>query len=63
MITTIHGMMDEALLIKTEGGIDNDVEKTTWVEYRLGDELVHRSVNMQLKKAATFTDSSVGSLN
>jgi hypothetical protein len=35
IITTIHGDMDDSLLEKTEGAIENDNEKTTWVEYRL----------------------------
>jgi hypothetical protein len=42
--------MDEALLEKREGQTDNDNETTTWVEYWDGDELVHRSVHVQLKK-------------
>ena len=51
MITTTKGLMDEALLDKREGTIDNDNETTTWVEYWLDDELVHRSVHVQLKRA------------
>ena len=43
--------MDEALLEKREGFVDNDNEYTTWVEYWLGEELVHRSAHVQLKKA------------
>lgn len=50
MITTTKGLMDENLLRKETGTIDNDVEHTTWVEYWLEDELVHRSVDMQLKQ-------------
>lgn len=50
MITTTHGLMDEALLVKSEGEVDNDNEHTTWVEYRLGDEIVHRSVHVRLKR-------------
>jgi len=50
MITTTKGMMDESLLEKKTGVIDNEVEKTEWVEYWLDDELVHRSVNMHLKQ-------------
>ena len=50
LITTTKGLMDESLLVKTTGGIDNDDERTTWVEYRLGGELVHRSANVTLKK-------------
>lgn len=35
MITTTQGLMDEATLIKHEGLIDNDIERTTSVEYCL----------------------------
>lgn len=53
MITTTLGDMDESLLVKTTGEIDNETEFTQWVEYRLkgSDEVIHRSVNMQLKKS------------
>ena len=51
MITTTKGDMDESLLEKREGTIDNDNETTTWVEYWLADELIHRSVHVQLKRA------------
>lgn len=34
-IDTILGEMDEELLEKFEGKKNNDVENTTWVEYRL----------------------------
>ncbi len=53
MITTTYGDMDESLLVKTTGEIDNQTELTAWVEYRLpeSDEVIHRSVNMQLKKS------------
>ncbi len=50
MITTTKGLMDEALLDKREGTIDNDNETTTWIEYWLGGELVHRSAHVTLKK-------------
>lgn len=51
MITTTKGLMDEALLDKREGTIDNDNETTTWVEYWLAGELVHRSAHVTLKKS------------
>ena len=53
MITTTLGDMDESLLVKTTGEIDNETEFTTWVEYRMpeSDEVIHRSVNMHLKKS------------
>ena len=50
MITTTKGEMDETLLEKREGSLDNDNESTTWVEYWLDGELVHRSVHVALKK-------------
>ena len=50
IITTTHGDMDDAQLEKHEGVIDTDDERTTWVEYYLGTELVHRSAHVTLKK-------------
>jgi hypothetical protein len=50
LVTTTKGEMDESLLEKKEGSLDNDNESTTWVEYWLDGELVHRSVHVQLKK-------------
>ncbi len=41
--------MDEALLEKKTGEIDNENEHTTWVEYWFEEELVHRSVHVTLK--------------
>lgn len=55
MITTTKGEMDESLLEKREGSVDNDTETTSWVEYWLDGELVHRSVNMILKRSV-FAD-------
>lgn len=51
MITTTHGLMDEATLEKREGGFEDENERTSWVEYWLGEELVHRSAHVHLKKA------------
>ena len=61
MITTTKGDMDESLLEKKEGSIDNDNEYTTWVEYWLDEELVHRSAHVTLKKSP-FTDLFAASL-
>lgn len=58
VITTTKGDMDEALLEKKEGTIDNENETTNWVEYWLDGELVHRSVHMTLKKF-TLTGEAV----
>jgi len=49
LVNTIHGEMDDSLLVKKEGSIDNDNEFTTWVEYWLDGELVHRSAHVTLK--------------
>jgi len=50
MITTTKGDMDDSLLVKKEGDMEDDNEKTNWVEYYLDGELVHRSVHVHLKK-------------
>ena len=50
LITTTKGDMDESLLEKREGVIDNEYELTKWVEYWLAGELVHRSAHVTLKK-------------
>lgn len=62
IITTIYGDMDEADLVKTEGSIDNNVESTTWVEYRKpgSDEIVHRSVHMTLKEMPVWSEAVAG---
>ena len=49
-VFTTKGDMDESLLEKREGTVDNDNELTTWVEYWLDGELVHRSAHVTLKK-------------
>lgn len=62
MITTIYGEMDESTLRKVEGAVDNDHEHTTWVEYWLRDELVHRSAHVHLKQglAALVEQGAIG---
>jgi hypothetical protein len=49
LITTTKGNMEESLLEKKEGTVDNDIEFTTWTEYWLDGELVHRSAHVTLK--------------
>jgi hypothetical protein len=49
LVNTTKGEMDESLLEKREGSVDNDNEYTTWVEYWLDGELVHRSAHVSLK--------------
>jgi hypothetical protein len=46
--------MDDSLLEMRQGSVDNEDEFTTWTEYWLLDELVHRSVHVTLKKSPTF---------
>jgi hypothetical protein len=55
VITTTKGPMDPALLRRVDGEVDNDNEHTTWVEYYDGDELVHRSVHVALKRGIELT--------
>jgi hypothetical protein len=50
LITTTKGLMDPALLRKSQGFVNNENEETHWIEYYDGDELVHRSVHVTLKK-------------
>ena len=61
LVTTTKGEMDDSLLEKKEGSIDNENEYTTWVEYYLNDELVHRSAHVTLKKSP-FSDLFAASL-
>jgi hypothetical protein len=59
LITTTKGDMDESLLEKREGSIDNEVELTTWTEYWLDGELVHRSAHVTLKTSpALFAEAA-----
>ena len=51
LVTTTKGLMDDALLERKEGAVDDDNEYTTWVEYWHEGELVHRSAHVRLKKA------------
>jgi hypothetical protein len=55
IVNTTKGEMDDSLLEKREGSLDNDTETTSWVEYWLNGELVHRSVHMVLKRSV-FAD-------
>ena len=57
LVTTTKGEMDDSLLEKRDGTVDNDNELTTWVEYWLEGELVHRSAHVTLKKTVTLTSS------
>lgn len=50
MIETTKGLMDKAHLRQVFGSFEDENESTSWVEYFDGDELVHRSVWIDLKK-------------
>jgi len=61
IVTTTKGDMDESLLVRKDGDMENDNEKTSWVEYYLGDELVHRSVHVELKQMLNL-ESAIGEM-
>jgi hypothetical protein len=50
LIFTTKGDIEESLLVKTEGGSENDLEIINWQEWRLNGELVKRDVQMHLKQ-------------
>ena len=50
MINTTKGPMDEKDLVRSEGQTETETECTQWIEYRLNDELIHRSVHIELKE-------------
>jgi len=59
IITTTKGDMDDSLLEHKQGSIDNDVEYTTWDEYYLDGELVHRSAHVTLKQMPSLVSGTV----
>ena len=42
--------IDESLLMKTEGGLNDNNESTTWTEWRLDGKIVKRSAHVTLKR-------------
>jgi hypothetical protein len=60
-VFTTKGDMEESLLEKKEGVLDNDNEYTTWVEYWHEGELVHRSVHVTLKQMPVFAGAEAAS--
>jgi hypothetical protein len=50
IIQTTHGDLDEALLTRREGQDEDDNACATWVEYRLGEEIVRRDVHITMKR-------------
>ena len=61
IVTTTKGDMDDSQLEKREGTVDNENELTSWVEYWLEGELVHRSAHVTLKKMPTFAGGMAAS--
>lgn len=61
IVTTTKGNMDDSQLEKREGTVDNENELTSWVEYWLEGELVHRSAHVTLKKIPTFAGGAAAS--
>jgi len=61
LVTTTKGEMDDSLLEHRSGEIDNDNELTTWDEYWLDGELVHRSAHVKLKKMPSFAGGETAS--
>jgi hypothetical protein len=59
LVNTTYGEMDESLLEKKEGTFEDDNELTTWVEYWKGEELVHRSAHVTLKKTPAFMGGEI----
>jgi hypothetical protein len=51
--------MDTSLLEHRPGFIDNDIEYTTWDEYYLDGELVHRSAHVTLKQMPSLVSGTV----
>jgi len=54
IVNTTKGEMDDSLLERRSGTVDDENELTTWVEYWLDGELVHRSAHVTLKKVPNF---------
>jgi hypothetical protein len=62
IVTTTKGDMDDSLLEKREGTVDTENELTTWTEYWLEGELVHRSAHVTLKKPPAFVGGETASI-
>jgi hypothetical protein len=49
-IDGVRQMMEEDLLVKTDGFLDNENEYTTWTEWRLDGVIVKRGAHVTLKR-------------
>jgi hypothetical protein len=54
--------MDTSLLEHRSGEVDNDNELTTWTEYWLSGELIHRSVHVTLKQVPIFAGGEMATI-
>lgn len=61
LVNTTKGDMDDSLLEHRTGTVDDDNEFTTWTEYWLDGELVHRSAHVTLKKMPIFAGAEAAS--
>lgn len=59
-IRTILGDMDEALLERREGEIDNENEHITWIEHWYQGTLVKRSAHVTIKESAAVAGGESG---
>lgn len=50
LINTTKGPRLEASMVRKDGIVDNANERTEWVEFWDGAELIHRSVDVVLKQ-------------
>jgi hypothetical protein len=62
IVTTTKGEMDDSLLVKKEGGFEDDNENTVWIEYYLDNELFQRSAHVKLKRPMVLL-TEAGGLN
>lgn len=60
MIHTIKGEIEESLLERREGEIDNANEHITWIEHWYQGELVKRSAHVTIKESAAAAGGETG---
>lgn len=60
LVTTIYGDMEDSLLEKRVGKEEDNDKILTWTEYWQKAELVHRSVDVYLKRGIDFGLEAAG---
>lgn len=63
LIMTTKGLMAENLLRRVDTHAENDNEIVDAVEYYVGEELVHRSAHVHLKKSLEAALTEQGAFN